>query len=127
MKINVKTKVGSTEYQFLIDEQDEMLGLNKAIALGNPPQYCQLCKNKEHFKMDSNKDKEGNTYVSVMCRKCGAKAKLGQYKSKGYFWHSDFEIYVKPGSEQNSGSSNKPPANDYQPEPPKEDNDGLPF
>ncbi len=91
MKIQVKTKVGSTEYLFDIDEGKEMDALHKAIVLGNPPRKCNECEQYDWFKLDSNKDKEGNIYVNVIC-KCGAKAKLGQYKTGGYFWHK-FEKY----------------------------------
>lgn len=96
MKINVKTTVGRVEYHLEFDEKDEMETLHKAIVLGNPPQYCQVCKNTTNFRLDSNKDTEGNTYVNMVCLNngCFAKAKLGQYKSKGYFWHK-FEQYKK--------------------------------
>lgn len=96
MKITVQTQLGKVVYRMDFDEKGEMDTLHKAIVLGNPPQYCQICKNKEHFKLDSNKDKEGNTYVNIVCLKdgCFAKSKLGQYKSGGYFWHK-FEQYKK--------------------------------
>jgi hypothetical protein len=87
MEIRVKTLVGKSEFEFLITDNKEMDALHKAIVLGNPPQYCNECQNNQYFRMDSNKDKEGNTYVNVICSKCGAKAKLGQYKVGGYFWH----------------------------------------
>ncbi len=94
MLIQVKTKIGSTEYTFNVDERDELYGLHLASVLGNPPSKCDECGNTEHFRLDSNKDNDGNTYVNILCRKCGAKAKLGQYKSKGYFWHK-FQKYTK--------------------------------
>lgn len=94
MKATVKTQVGKTVYTFEFDEKDEMQTLHLAAVLGNPPQYCQECKNTEHFALDSNKDKEANIYVNVVCKKCFAKAKLGQYKAGGYFWHK-FVKYVK--------------------------------
>jgi len=104
MEIKVKTNIGNVEYEFSINENSEMEGLHKAIVLGNPKLYCDECKNPQpqSFRMDSNKDKEGNIYVNVVCRKCGAKSKLGQYKSKGYFWHK-FEKWVGKGvDEENS-------------------------
>jgi hypothetical protein len=94
MEIIVKTKINNVIYEFKIDERNEMEALNKAAVLGNPPRYCNECKNKEIFKLDSNKDKEGNIYVNILC-KCGAKSKLGQYKTGGFFWHK-FEKYIKP-------------------------------
>ena len=108
MKILVKTKIGDTEYQFDIDEKDEMEALHIAATLGNPPNYCNECKNNQFFKLDSNKDKDGNIYVNIVCRKCGAKAKLGEYKAKGFFWHR-FERYMKP-SETNQPENEAPQA-----------------
>ena len=88
MKINVKTKVGAVIYSFEIEENNEMEGLHKAIVLGNPPLFCDGCNNTENFRMESNKDKDGNIYVNVVCKECFAKAKLGLYKAGGYFWHT---------------------------------------
>lgn len=95
MKISVNTTLGKTNYQFDIDERSDIEGLHKAAVLGNPPTYCHECKNADasKFALDSNKDKEGNTYVNVVCKACFAKAKLGLYKTGGYFFHK-FEKYV---------------------------------
>lgn len=95
MKIKTTTKLWNMIYELELDEKSEIDTLHKAIVLSNPPQTCNACqKNDERFRLDSNKDKEGNTYINVVCVACGAKAKLGQYKSGGYFWHK-FEVYVK--------------------------------
>jgi len=96
MKIKVKTTLGIVSYEMEFDEKTEMETLHRAAVLGNPPNYCTECKNDKFFRLDSNKDKEANIYINVACKKCGAKAKLGQYKAGGYFWHR-FEKYVKPG------------------------------
>lgn len=93
MNAQVKFKVGDAEYKLQFGEDKEMECLHKMIVLSNPPKYCNECDNKEHFKLDANKDKEGNIYINIMCRKCGAKAKLGQYKTGSYFWHK-FEKYI---------------------------------
>lgn len=85
MVIEVQTKIGEALYKFIIDDVDEMQALHKAAVLGNPKLYCKLCKNDKFFRLDSNKDKDGNIYVNVVCTACWAKSKLGQYKSKGYF------------------------------------------
>lgn len=92
MIAKVKFNLGGADYQLEIDEKGELDTLHKMIVLSNPPRYCQLCKNTEDFVFTSNKDKEGNTYINVRCKKCGATAKLGQYKAGGYFWHQ-FEKY----------------------------------
>ena len=94
MKIIVKTKVNNTIYEFEIDERNDIEALHKACVFGNTPSYCQCCKNDKNFKMESNKDKEGNTYINIVCGNCFAKSKLGQYKTGGYFWHK-FEKYSK--------------------------------
>ena len=95
MKLNVKTKVGDVIYTYDIEENKEMEAIHKAVVLGNPPNHCHECKNDEFFKMESNKDKDGNIYVNVVCKKCYAKAKLGQYKAGGYFWHNFVKYEAK--------------------------------
>ena len=92
-KANVK--IGGVAYQFEFDEKEEINTLHKIIVLTNPKKKCNECGD---FGLDSkhlvtNKDKDGNTYINLKC-KCGARSKLGQYKSGGYFWH-DYELYIK--------------------------------
>ena len=99
-----------------IDDPKEMDTLHKAIALSNYPKKCSKCGGTQVFLI-SNKDKEGNTYVSVLCVKCGAKAKMGQYKTGGYFWHREFEVYTK-------GNKNIPTE---QPEQEPEETEDVPF
>lgn len=105
----VNFKVGNSSYQISIDEPKEMDTLHKMAVLGNPPSYCHECKNNQFFRLDSNKDQEGNIYVNVVCTKCGAKAKLGQYKAGGYFW-KNFEKWEgkKSGSSDTQNSQNEP-------------------
>lgn len=91
MKIKIKTRIGSTEYEMDFEEKNDMETLHLAAVLGNPRRKC-TCDNTSSFVLDSNKDKEGNIYVNVVCLKCYAKSKLGQYKTGGYFWHG-FEKY----------------------------------
>ena len=94
-KMTASFKVGQNEYTIEAEESKEMDTLHKVLALSNPRKKCNLCDNYDWFKMASNKDKDGNVYVNVIC-KCGAASKLGQYKSGGYFWH-EFEMYKKSG------------------------------
>jgi hypothetical protein len=96
MKINVQTKLGQATYNFEIEEKSDIEALHKAAVLGNPPLSCDECRNEnvEKFRLASNKDSEGNTYVNVECLECGAKAKLGLYKSGGFFFHK-YAKYVK--------------------------------
>lgn len=105
MVIKVAVKVGVSTYQFEIDEKDEMDGLNKAITLSNPRRVCQCGESGYDTKyLTSNKDKEGNTYVNCKCMKCGARSKLGLYKSGGYFWH-EFELYDPTKKEEKDNGS----------------------
>ena len=105
-------KLGDATYNFEFDEKDEMDTLNKIITLSNPPKYCHECKNNEFFAFDTNKDKEGNTYVNVRCTKCNAKAKLGQYKTGGYFWHKFVKFQGKGGDSSNVAEPQKSVAED---------------
>ena len=117
MKAKVNFKLGHSSYQLEIDEPSAMDTLHQMAVLGNPPSFCHECKNNQYFRLDSNKDKEGNTYVNVICtaKGCGAKSKLGQYKTGGYFWRN-FEKWIPTGQSQSDASSDD-----------QEDNDEVPF
>lgn len=93
MIARVEYILGGVKYSFEFDEKGEMDTLHKAIVLANPKTYCNVCKNndKNKFKLTSNKDTEGNTYVNIKCI-CGARSKLGSFKSGGFFWR-EFEVY----------------------------------
>lgn len=93
-------KLGGVPYQFDIEEKDEMDTLHKIIILTNPRSVCNVCGNADRERMyfTTNKDTEGNVYVNVKCI-CGARSKLGQYKSGGYFWHQ-FEVYERKEKEE---------------------------
>ena len=97
MKVTTKLSLGARDYIFEVDEKDEMDSLHKAIVLSDAPTVCDECKNDNPnmMRLITNKDKESNTYVNMHCEKCGANAKLGQYKVGGFFWHK-FVKYVKP-------------------------------
>jgi hypothetical protein len=103
MKIRTQHTLGKVTYYHEFAEEKDSESMHKAIILSNPPRYCHCCKNTEYFKMDSNKDKEGNTYINVVCTKdgCYAKAKLGFYKVGGYFWNK-FERYEPKGERKSS-------------------------
>lgn len=85
--------IGGVKFTFDIEERGEMDTLHKAAVLTSPRAKC-ICGEVglASKKLISNKDSEGNTYVNVVCTKCGAKSKLGQYKTGGYFW-KEFEKY----------------------------------
>lgn len=95
MIIKTNFKLGGNTYQIEVEEKDELDTLHKAIVLSSPRRYCIVCQkevNTDDCYFTTNKDKEGNTYVNVKHSVCGARSKLGLYKSGGYFWH-DFEKY----------------------------------
>ena len=92
MIIECAIRMGRATYKFVVDERDDLEALHKAIVLTNPRRICNVCQNTTGFYFTSNKDKEGNTYVNVKCPKCGAKSKLGLYKTGGFFWR-EFEKY----------------------------------
>lgn len=116
MIATIKFKFGEVIYELEIDEKSEMETLHKAIVLGNPPKKCDVCGKSESY-LTSNKDKEGNTYINAKCL-CGARAKLGQYKAGGYFWH-DYKTISE--SIKQSGKDEVVTAND------EVDIDDIPF
>jgi len=97
MKIVVNKKMSNAEFVFEFENPNEKEAIYQASLFANLPDYCGECKNitaEYGFKLDANRDREGNTYVNVVCNRCNAKAKLGTHKSgKSYFWHK-FEVYV---------------------------------
>lgn len=102
MKVISETQIGTAKFTFEVEEPKELEAMNKAIVLANPPKYCGLCGNRQYFTLDTNKDKEGNIYVNMKClgKDCYAKAKLGSYKTGGYFWHKFVKYEGKDGAEQ---------------------------
>jgi len=114
MRAKVNAKIGEATYQFEVEEQTDKETLNRIITLGNPPRKCDVCGNEEDNYLDSNKDKEGNIYIKMVCRACKANANLGTYKTGGFFW-KQYEQWNK----------------DYQPEAKKDepeiDIDDVPF
>lgn len=97
-----------------IEDRDEMDTLHKAIILTNPRKVCNVCKAAEGFYLTTNKDKEGNIYVNVKC-KCGARSKLGQYKTGGYFWR-EFEVYQPKAQPAGPVVETPPSEEDVEPE-----------
>jgi len=106
-------RVGGASYAVEIDEKDVKSALNQVITLTNPPFYCDVCKNNDpdRFKLVTNKDKEGNIYVSIQCINAGcfAKCNLGTYKQGGYFWRKPFEKYEKKASADTETNAEKAP------------------
>lgn len=97
MRIKVKTKIGTVTYELEIEEQKELETLHKAIVLASPRKTCSVCgtvgyRSKYLTTNKSTTDDGTFTYVNCKCAKCGARSKLGQYKSSGYFWN-DYEKY----------------------------------
>jgi hypothetical protein len=91
--------------QLEIEEQNEMMTLHKAIALSSPPTKCNLCGESD-IRIETNKDKEGNFYINAVCLGCFAKAKLGLYKTGGYFWHNKFDKYERKENQTTTEAQN---------------------
>jgi len=94
MKGKVQFKVGNATFALEVEERSDLETLHKLAVLGNPPLYCKELPNG-FYSLESNKDSEGNIYVNVVCKgknEAGEfqvyKAKLGSYKSGGFFWHN---------------------------------------
>ncbi len=94
MKIKSNFKVGEVSYQIEVEEKNPLETLHLSIILSNPRKVCNRCMNTTDFEFSTNKDKEANTYINVICRACFAKSKLGSYKAGGYFW-KEFEKFER--------------------------------
>lgn len=90
MQGSVSFVINKTKYEFTLDKGDDLAVMNQLITLGNPPLFCKEAKDGV-YKLETNKDKEGNIYVNMVCYSGDGKvykAKLGSYKDKsGFFWH----------------------------------------
>jgi len=97
MKITITKLVGRDTYAFQLDNEKDLDALAQAGFLASMPDKC-TCGGE--VVLSSNKatsDKGTFTFVYMLCRKCGAKAQLGQYKAGGFYWKK-FERYI-PGDE----------------------------
>jgi len=90
MKIYVKKEVGSVSYTFEIEDEKDVNALFTAGFLGSTPDTCGECGSKE-VELQGSKA-QGYTFIKVVCKKCGARAQMGQYKEGGMFWKK-FEKY----------------------------------
>ena len=108
MKGKVQFKVGNSTFSLEVEERSDMETLHKLAVLGNPPSYCKELPSG-FYSLESNKDSEGNIYVNVVCKGKSSsgefqvyKAKLGQYKAGGFFWHNfkldEFAMKRKDGA-----------------------------
>lgn len=96
MKVISNLTLGSSSFQFEVEEKDDKETLLKAIGLATPRLYCNVCKasgaDTKALNARKSKTDDGEfTYISVRCQ-CGASSTLGSYKSGGYFW-KEFEAY----------------------------------
>lgn len=128
MVAKVDFKHGGVSYQFEFEEKNTMDTLHQAIVLSNPRRKCDACGNKDQdkFRFDTNKDTDGNIYVNNICRACGAKSKLGQYKAGGYFW-KNFEKWEKSSSEEDTSKEKAAPAKGNEDAGQEGSSDDLPF
>lgn len=101
----VNKKLGDTMYQFEVDGKDVIDVLSDMAQLSSMPDYCPLCKSSFcNLEMNKAKDDKGGeyTFVYVRCKKCNAKAQMGQYKSGGIYWKK-FEKFEKGGTSYQGG------------------------
>lgn len=101
---SVTVTVGGATYTFNMDERDAINTINQMIVLGNPPMGTYELKDLRdiNYKLETQKDKDGNVYVNMVAkgRTTGGqyktyKAKLGTYKDKsGFFWNN-YKEYVR--------------------------------
>ena len=71
-------------FVFEIEAPKEVDALFTAGSLASTPDKCTNCQS-EDVELEGTKAK-GYTFVKVVCKKCGFKAQLGQYKEGGVFW-----------------------------------------
>lgn len=98
MKIQITKKLGNTTYAFQIEEQKDLDALATAGFLASMPEKCGLC-GSQNVVLTSNKAK-GFTFVKVVCRDCGGRSQVGQYKEGGFFWKA-FDRF-QPAEEESS-------------------------
>jgi hypothetical protein len=101
MRINILKKVGNDTYSFDVDKEKELEAMADAGFLASMPTVCGNCKSA-FVNLDSNKsstEKGTFTFVYMRCRKCGAKAQVGQYKAGGFYWKK-WEVFNKDGVNQ---------------------------
>lgn len=100
MKVISNLNLGSSSFQFEVEEKDDKETLLKAVGLATPRLYCNVCKasgaDTKSLNARKSKTDDGEfIYISVRCN-CGASSTLGSYKSGGYFW-KEYEAYeAKP-------------------------------
>ena len=107
MQVQVRNKIGGTEYIFNIDDDDDVEALLKAAFLGTPHTSCGLCGSKD-LALSGNRAK-GFTFIKVRCLnpECGAYRQLGQYVDGGYFWKA-WERYVPDEAPEPKGKDKEP-------------------
>lgn len=93
MKINILKKIGLDNYTFQVDKEKELDALAEAGFLASMPDRCSICKGDVVLSSHKSTSEKGIfTFVYMLCRQCGAKAQVGQYKAGGFYWKR-FEQY----------------------------------
>lgn len=106
MKIEIKKKVGDSEFVFQVEEDKDIDALFAAGTVASTPTKCGIC-GSENVQLEGNKAK-GYTFVKVVCKDnaCSARSQLGQYKDGGFYW----KAWEKFSPQEQSGQENMPPA-----------------
>ena len=95
MIIKLKKKLGTTEYEFIMEGIKPFDVLQEAAQMSQMPDLCPLCNSDDTLELQMNKSKSEKgefTFIYVYCKHCNAKAQIGQYKTGGIFW-KPFEKY----------------------------------
>lgn len=95
IKGNLKVGGASLQFEAMGEDTQEIVAMQKVIALCNPRKKCNLCSNEDpdEFEMYSNMT-EKYTFVKINCLKCRGVSQLGRYHLGGYFW-KEFKQYIK--------------------------------
>ena len=95
-----------------IEGTDDMETLYLAGVFSGYRKKCNVCESIKQKKLRSNKDKEGNYYIKMMCTECGAESKLGRLKVGGYFWNEYMKYEPKEQTPSQDTNQEEPPIPD---------------
>jgi hydrogenase maturation factor HypF (carbamoyltransferase family) len=93
MKIRITKLVGKSKLEFEIEQEDAKDAMFEAGVLASTPDICSECGSNE-VELQGSKAK-GYTFVKVVCKKCGSRADLGEYKEGGTFWKKFVKFETK--------------------------------
>ena len=90
MKIKINKTFGKNACQFEIEEPKDFDAMFKAGCIGSMPERCD-CGSTDIY-LASNKAKD-YSFVKLICRACGKRCQMGQYRDGSGFYWKDWESY----------------------------------